>query len=316
MTMKNKFLKLHNPCDEKWENMKPNEKGSFCDSCSKNVIDFTKLNQNEISTILKKSSGNICARLTQRQLNTPLFETNLAKDYNLPFSNVAAGALIIAALTASHSAQSESIKLETEYVKQTPTELGLKSKKEQSKSKPSHKVNKEVRLFKGIVISEENGKPIENAKITFVTIEKIMSTYTLKDGSFSLEIPIEIIDNDNVVRVSYYEIINKNEKEIPFGYQTRDFILSKSGIETKFMVKAEREILYLGGLHYSSEERIPVVISNGQEIKYKDFIKARQGKKSSCNLENKDYVYFEPSSAIAIYGEKAKYGLYILTDKK
>ena len=312
--MKTKFLKLNKPCEEKWENMKPNEKGSFCDFCSKNVIDFTQLNQIEISNIIKKSNGEICARLTQKQLSTPFFDTNLSKEYHFPFSNIAAGIIIATTLTASQKIQAETIKFETEYVQQANSELKNESK--QSKSKPNDKINTDFKFFKGIVISEENGTPIENAKITFVTVQKIITTYTLKDGSFSLELPAELIDNDNVIRVSYNDVVNEDEKEVPFGYETTDYILSRQEIESEYSIEAKPEVLYLGGIGYYSEDRNPIVISNGQEIRYKAFIKAQQGKKSSCNLENKDFYYFETKSAIAIYGKKAKHGLYLLIDKK
>ena len=63
--MKSKFLKLNKACSEQWENMTPNEKGSFCDVCSKNVIDFTQLSTREISEKIKNSKGEICARLTK-----------------------------------------------------------------------------------------------------------------------------------------------------------------------------------------------------------------------------------------------------------
>ncbi|MGQ7947736.1 hypothetical protein [Flavobacterium sp. WC2509] len=45
--MKNKFLKLDNPCSEKWKDMKPKDKGNYCDLCSKKVIDFTNNLENK-----------------------------------------------------------------------------------------------------------------------------------------------------------------------------------------------------------------------------------------------------------------------------
>ncbi len=308
--MKSNYLKLTNPCQEKWENMKPNAKGSFCDSCSKNVIDFTQLNSNEISNIVKETKGSICARFSQNQLNEPLIDEKFAKEYSFPFSNVAAGVMIATTLTMSQKAQAETIQFETEYVQQTDS--GLKSENNKPQTSSKHKESKATTSFRGRIISIKNGKPIENAKITFVTIQKIVSVYSQKDGTFLIELPVELIDNDNVIRVSYEHIAHK--KDIPFGYETTDYILSKQEINSEYVIKARPEVLYLGGIGFYSEKSHPIVIDNGIKIKYKDFIKARAGKKSSCSLKNKDYYYFSSKTAIAIYGKEAIHGLYILTD--
>ena len=135
--MKTKFLTLNKPCDEKWENMTPDEKGSFCDSCSKNVIDFTKLTQLEISEIMKKSDGNICARLTKKQLHTPIFNLEPEKKkYALPYSKVAAGLMLAAALTAGHSVDAKTPKIETEIVQTSASNIEIKSTDKKTKPKP------------------------------------------------------------------------------------------------------------------------------------------------------------------------------------
>jgi hypothetical protein len=91
--------------------------------------------------------------------------------------------------------------------------------------------------------------------------------------------------------------------------------LTKEELKSNFSIKAEPEVLYLGGIGAYSKKRKPIVLSNGLEIEYREFVKAQMGKKSSCSLENKDYLYFDSKFAIAIYGKKAKDGLYILTNK-
>ena len=49
------------PCHENWEQMTPNEKGRFCSSCSKTVIDFTKPNSfTEIQDF-----ENVCGRFNR-----------------------------------------------------------------------------------------------------------------------------------------------------------------------------------------------------------------------------------------------------------
>lgn len=312
--MKNKILKLENPCSEKWDKMKPNNKGSYCNLCSKNVIDFTKLNQVEISEIIKKSGNKVCARLTHSQLNSPLL--NLDNNFEININKkprVAAGLALIMSLSIGQNLLAENNHLKTEIVQSSDTILN--SKEEKNNYKPINPKKENTIIFKGKVTSEDTQKPVKNAKINVVTSEKILSSYTSTDGTFSIEIPTNLIDNDNVLRVSYYEVNEKRENDIFFRYETKDYILTKKELNTKYSIIAKPELLYLGGIGISSEKRKPIVLSNGVEIKYKEFLKAQLGKKGSCNLENKDYFYFDPKFAIAIYGEKAKDGLYILNDK-
>jgi hypothetical protein len=51
--------------------MTPNEKGRFCNSCSKTVIDFTSMSVDEIQNILYENRNNsICGHIRQDQLDT------------------------------------------------------------------------------------------------------------------------------------------------------------------------------------------------------------------------------------------------------
>jgi len=52
--------------------MQPHDRGKFCMQCSKEVIDFTKLNNREIIEIIEQSKGRICGRITVSQLNSPI----------------------------------------------------------------------------------------------------------------------------------------------------------------------------------------------------------------------------------------------------
>lgn len=70
--MKNYYtILIPNPCDEDWNTMTPKEKGRFCDSCSKTVIDFTKMRANEIQDFINENKSNrICGHFKQTQLDS------------------------------------------------------------------------------------------------------------------------------------------------------------------------------------------------------------------------------------------------------
>ncbi len=310
--MKTKFLTLNKPCDEKWENMTPNERGSFCDSCSKNVIDFTQLSQLEISEIMKKSDGNICARVTSSQLRTPLFNLeDEKKSFRFPYSKVAAGLMLASSLTVGLPVNAKTTDVKTEIVGTDKLELKTEPNIKKVNSDKSESID--ITLFKGKVISEKDGVPIENAKITLFTINKIISTHSTEDGTFALEIPSNLIDNNNVIRVSYDVVKQKNR--LINVYETKDYVLSKKDLKEVHNIIAESTLLFFGEVATNIVIDKPIEIYNGEKLDYDEFIKAQRGAKNSCNLENKDYYYFEMEAAVAIYGEEAKHGLYILTEK-
>lgn len=62
-------LSVADPCHEDWEQMSPVEKGRFCGSCQKQVVDFTDMTDTQIATFFKKSTGSVCGRFMDDQLN-------------------------------------------------------------------------------------------------------------------------------------------------------------------------------------------------------------------------------------------------------
>ncbi|WP_166920106.1 hypothetical protein [Flavobacterium poyangense] len=69
--MENK-INIPKPCSENWNSMTPNSKGRFCDSCSKTVIDFTKMNTLEIQQYFVENSNkeSICGHFKSNQVET------------------------------------------------------------------------------------------------------------------------------------------------------------------------------------------------------------------------------------------------------
>jgi hypothetical protein len=41
-------INISEPCLEDWDKMAPNDNGRFCESCSKNVVDFRNMLPDEI----------------------------------------------------------------------------------------------------------------------------------------------------------------------------------------------------------------------------------------------------------------------------
>jgi len=68
--MSKKFqLQIPQTCHEDWNKMTPGDKGRFCDSCQKTVVDFTSMSDMQLIAFFKKpSTGSVCGRLYNDQL--------------------------------------------------------------------------------------------------------------------------------------------------------------------------------------------------------------------------------------------------------
>lgn len=63
-------ISIPKPCHENWDKMITEEKGKFCQSCSKTVVDFTKMNVNDIQDYIHNNRNqHICGHIKQSQLN-------------------------------------------------------------------------------------------------------------------------------------------------------------------------------------------------------------------------------------------------------
>ncbi|HMK26615.1 MAG TPA: carboxypeptidase-like regulatory domain-containing protein [Chitinophagaceae bacterium] len=62
-------LSIPTPCHENWDAMTPSEKGKFCGSCQKQVVDFSNMSDRQVAEFFKKpSTGSVCGRFMTDQL--------------------------------------------------------------------------------------------------------------------------------------------------------------------------------------------------------------------------------------------------------
>jgi hypothetical protein len=63
-------ITIPEPCHEGWENMTPSEKGRFCGSCQKQVVDFTRMSDSQMIVFFKqKANRNVCGHFEKNQLD-------------------------------------------------------------------------------------------------------------------------------------------------------------------------------------------------------------------------------------------------------
>jgi len=69
-------LSIEKPCSQSFNNFKQTDSGGFCNSCKKDVIDFTQMNDLEINNYFQNQEKNICGRFNKQQLKTYKHKTN------------------------------------------------------------------------------------------------------------------------------------------------------------------------------------------------------------------------------------------------
>ena len=68
-------LTIAEPCHENWDGMTPVEKGKFCGSCQKQVVDFSNMSDRQVAEFFKKpilslsKGGSVCGRFMNDQLD-------------------------------------------------------------------------------------------------------------------------------------------------------------------------------------------------------------------------------------------------------
>jgi hypothetical protein len=101
-------LSIPEPCHESWDNMSPTEKGRYCGSCQKEVVDFTGMTDAELYAFFtQKRSGSVCGRTHVGQLDTPIQKTLPIKKHRLWYLQYAASFLLLLAKPGSGKAQAK-----------------------------------------------------------------------------------------------------------------------------------------------------------------------------------------------------------------
>ena len=80
------LINIPNPCHENWNEMSPREQGAFCSICSKTVIDFTGLSDEQVKNYFIGNRGqSTCGRFKNTQLSNNNDPLPALLTTNMPF---------------------------------------------------------------------------------------------------------------------------------------------------------------------------------------------------------------------------------------
>lgn len=102
-------ISVKKPCSENFANFKKTEQGGFCQSCQKEVIDFTRLSDLEIVHYFKSENGRICGRFMTSQLKNYEFESVNIMNTNIFSKSLGIASFSLLALCATAPISSQEV---------------------------------------------------------------------------------------------------------------------------------------------------------------------------------------------------------------
>lgn len=222
--MKNQFnLSITEPCNENFKNFPKTEKGGFCATCTKEVIDFTQMTPEEISNYFRNNKiADTCGRFTKKQLNRSIQSKKKAR-----FFNFLSGVAVVCVSLFS---------FKTEAQNTTSTIIDNDDTKNEDAS------NKNLTIVKGTVIADD-GLPLPGANV--ILEGSVVGTQTNFDGYF--EFPQKLKKGDVLIfsyvgydtkKITINDITNLNI-ELEINMKSCDIILMGK-VATKEVYKSKR----------------------------------------------------------------------------
>ena len=219
--MDNLNLSIKKPCSENFSSFSKTNDGGFCQSCKKNVIDFTNMSDQEILSYLTNKENKTCGLFLESQLKTyKIPENKKTSKMTSIFASHFFG-LSLLSLLSFNSAFSQDKKVVNEIVKIDSQNQGA--------IQDSTKIDRKISV-EGIVNDLKGPLPGANIylKNTKIGVQSDIN------GKFKFPIPLKV---DDVLIVSF---IGFKDKEI----QIKD---SKNSDKLEIEIKLKQsDIVFLG----------------------------------------------------------------------
>jgi hypothetical protein len=190
-------LTVSKPCSENWNNFTSTTHGGYCLSCNKEVIDFTKMPDDEILNYFASKPANACGRFRPHQLKS--YASTRTTNIHPGIGLVRAGlvSLILLLLNKPASAQTPNQKQNVEIIDQTSAVSKSLAKEE-------------LITIRGVVVSEEDDSPLPGVNI--VLKGTAVGTVTDSEGRFEFPQKLKL---DDVLIFSF------------IGLQTKEYTVQK-----------------------------------------------------------------------------------------
>ncbi len=190
-------FKIDKPCSEDFNSFSKTQKGGFCNSCNKEVIDFTKMSPKQTTKyIISNLDKDICGRFHQHQLQFPTQQKNRG------FLHFISGiAITVLSLFSFKTSSAQEI---------------LKGYNDVNRDKPKSQdtLNQKNINVKGTVITSSDNLPLPGVSV--VLESSAVGTQTDFDGKF--EFPKKLKKGDvlifSYIGMTSQKVVVQNEKSV------------------------------------------------------------------------------------------------------
>ena len=178
--------------------------------------------------------------------------------------------------------------------------------------------------FHGNIIDEKSQKPLSGAQISFFSLGSTYKTYSLVNGSFSMEIPKKLINDKNVIRVLYDKARlaqtskTKTRLRVSFYSDTppKDYIFSKDEMFTALEIAATPVYGIVCFKTFPYNPKIPsIAYINGVKTSYNSVKRKMDKREHGFRNMHIDYYIFSGAVAQALTGEELNRLILIYSDK-
>lgn len=195
-------LSINTPCSEKFNNFTSTEKGGFCNSCQKEVIDFRNWTDKEVATHFKNTTQSTCGYFREEQLKTYDNDAMPLKSNRYKFWNAGIASVSLLSLLSFNTSFGQT--------KEKPKTIQTENKKTKQVEE-----QKEGIIVKGVV-SDDLG-PLAGANVALKNSN--IGVTTNFDGEFTFPKPLNVGD---ILLVSY---VGSKTQEIKVTNQTSNITL-------------------------------------------------------------------------------------------
>ncbi|QHL88305.1 hypothetical protein GU926_13030 [Nibribacter ruber] len=206
------------PCHEDWNAMTRHDKGRYCNSCQKTVVDFTFMTDAEVVRWLSKQKGNTCGRFTEKQLARELIASTPSNN-SWTWRAVALG-LSAWLSTKTVEAQTKS----STPSSQQPVFTAIRVQPNATMTTSSQ--DSEV-VLKGQVIDAETNEPLPGVSILLKGTR--IASVTNGEGRFILDVPSKNLGGEPVLTFSF------------IGYKEQERLLNNLQISSSIIIQLQAE---------------------------------------------------------------------------
>lgn len=192
-------LTIPKPCHEDWDKMTQADKGRFCGSCQKQVVDFSSMSDRQVAEFFKKpSTGSVCGRFMTDQLDRAIEMPKKRIPWLKYFFQIALPAFFVSKVSAQQPKVGKVISTKGTTAVVIPDNQPAKPDLNSVCHKSAEDTLSPMILGgiameyeynqRGRVVDAETGEPLADVYMEIVTGKDKETALTLQDGSFTFAI--------------------------------------------------------------------------------------------------------------------------------